>query len=575
VEKPIFNRVDSNPRWGNDRTILDYEPVGKFAGIQKADGQIFVAVNDTQSTANLGLLIFTSTDNGENWASIPGGVNYRGRMENVKMIRTVLDSFYCFFQAGNEVYCWNFLAPAQQIRPILYGNNAYRSFDVAASSTGAIYVFMDSLLTNNVVRYSTINGGFNWGNRGSITSNGANPKISMSGTGDTLLLNYYGPVLADTATSVVRLARYRETAPGILASAGFIDIATDPAPKYEYMSATNNSEMWFIYTSGAVGARSIWARKSITAGVSWDAAFAVTNNTNLDYFGQNIKFHSYNNFGFDLVYQADSTQVGPPNNETDYILFSGAAYGSAQFTGLTNISDFPPAPYTTNYSSQLVTLNNTSDVGVIYVGMDGNNKKLYWDRLLAVIPVELTSFYSNAQNNNVLLNWTTATEVNNKGFFIERKSTKGIFNTVAFIQGNGTTTERQSYTYADNNLEAGKYFYRLKQVDLDGTTNISNTIEVEVSQPSEFSLSQNFPNPFNPDTKIKYSIPQAVNSQSSMVNLKVYDVLGNEVATLVNEQKAPGAYEVIFDASKLSSGIYFYKLNAGSFSQIKKMTLLK
>ena len=94
----------------------------------------------------------------------------------------------------------------------------------------------------------------------------------MSGTGDTLLLNYYGPVLPDTATSVIRLARYRETAPGLLASAGFIDITTDPAPKFEYVNATNNSEMWFVYTSGNVGARNIWARKSSNAGVTWEPA---------------------------------------------------------------------------------------------------------------------------------------------------------------------------------------------------------------------------------------------------------------------------------------------------------------
>jgi len=576
VEKPIFTTDQSNPRWGNDRTILNYEPIGKFSGIQKSDGQIFVAVNDTQSTTNLGLLVITSTDNGESWGVATGGVNYRAHFENVKMIRTVQDSLYCFFQTGSQVYCWNFLAPSQQVKPVFIGG--YRSFDVTTSSTGGIYIFLDSLPTNNIVRYATTNGGYNWINRGSITSNGANPKISMSGTGDTLLLNYYGPVLPDTATSVIRLARYRETAPGILASAGFIDIATDPAPKFEYVNATNNSEMWFVYTSGNVGARNIWARKSSNAGVTWEPAFAVTNNPNFDYYGTDIKFHSFNNFGFDLVYQADSNQAGPASNDSDYLLFSGAAYGSMQFTGLTRLSDYPPASYSTNYSSTIVTLNNTNDVGVIYVGEVGSDKKLFWDRALAVIPVELTSFHANVENNKVLLDWATATELNNKGFFVERKSSKDKFNSVAFIQGSGTSTDRHSYSYVDNNLEPGKYFYRLKQVDLDGTTNISNTIEVDISNPSEFGLSQNYPNPFNPTTTIKYSIP-SVDTRSGAsvqnVSLKIYDVLGNEIATLVNEQKEAGFYEVEFNAGKLSSGIYFYELNAGTFRSIKKMLMIK
>jgi len=249
-----------------------------------------------------------------------------------------------------------------------------------------------------------------------------------------------------------------------------------------------------------------------------------------------------------------------------------------QFTGLTRLSDYPPASYSTNYSSTIVTLNNTNDVGVIYVGEVGSDKKLFWDRALAVIPVELTSFHANVENNKVLLDWATATELNNKGFFVERKSSKDKFNSVAFIQGSGTSTDRHSYSYVDNNLEPGKYFYRLKQVDLDGTTNISNTIEVDISNPSEFGLSQNYPNPFNPTTTIKYSIP-SVDTRSGVsvqnVSLKIYDVLGNEIATLVNEQKEAGFYEVEFNAGKLSSGIYFYELNAGTFRSIKKMLMIK
>jgi hypothetical protein len=127
----------------------------------------------------------------------------------------------------------------------------------------------------------------------------------------------------------------------------------------------------------------------------------------------------------------------------------------------------------------------------------------------------------------------------------------------------------------DKNLSIGKYQYRLKQIDFDGSFEYSNIIEAEINSPEEFSLSQNYPNPFNPTTTIQYSIPSNGKGETSNVTLKVFDVLGNEAATLVNEEKQPGVYEVEFDASQLSSGIYFYKLQTENYSSTKKMILLK
>ena len=124
--------------------------------------------------------------------------------------------------------------------------------------------------------------------------------------------------------------------------------------------------------------------------------------------------------------------------------------------------------------------------------------------------------------------------------------------------------------------------YRLKQIDFDGKFEYSEIITVEMlhatSLPTEFRLEQNYPNPFNPTTTIKYSIPSVIASgakQSLGVTLKVYDILGNEVATLVNEQKGAGNYKANFNASNLVSGIYFYKIQAGSFNQVRKMILVK
>jgi len=197
----------------------------------------------------------------------------------------------------------------------------------------------------------------------------------------------------------------------------------------------------------------------------------------------------------------------------------------------------------------------------------------------SVVPVELTNFNSAVNGDEVILSWTTATELNNSGFEVQRKSGTDEWFSIGFVQGAGTTQQSQNYSYTDKILIAGNYSYRLKQVDLDGSFKYSDAIEVEVNSfPARFSLEQNYPNPFNPSTKIRFTIPAVIASvakQSQMVTLKVYNVLGNEIATLVNEEKSAGEYEVNFDASGLASGTYFYKLEAGSFSQVKKMILTK
>jgi len=187
------------------------------------------------------------------------------------------------------------------------------------------------------------------------------------------------------------------------------------------------------------------------------------------------------------------------------------------------------------------------------------------------LPVELVTFDVSVLDKNVTLTWITASELNNSGFEIQRiDKTKNIWKEIGFIEGKGTTSEIQYYSFIDENVPSGKYRYRLKQVDFDGTFEYSEIIEVVVGTPTEFSLGQNYPNPFNPSTTINYSIPEF-----SFVTLKVYDVLGSEVATLVNEDKSVGSYEVEFDANELTSGIYFYKIQSGSFVETKKMVLMK
>jgi len=187
-----------------------------------------------------------------------------------------------------------------------------------------------------------------------------------------------------------------------------------------------------------------------------------------------------------------------------------------------------------------------------------------------ILPVELTSFTANSNGNVVNLKWSTATETNNKGFEIERKSNSGQYENVAFVNGNGTTTQLHQYNYEDNKLADGNYTYRLKQVDLNGAFSYSKEVEVSVKVPSQFSLSQNYPNPFNPTTTIDYSIQKDGN-----VSLRVYNTLGQQVASLVNGTMQAGNHKITFDASRLSSGIYYYRLESNNSVLIKKMILLK
>ena len=187
----------------------------------------------------------------------------------------------------------------------------------------------------------------------------------------------------------------------------------------------------------------------------------------------------------------------------------------------------------------------------------------------SALPVELVSFTTKADLKSVILSWSTATEVNNYGFEIQRLA-NNIWKKIGFVQGHGNSNSQKNYSFTDSSPLAGKIQYQLKQIDIDGKYKYSNTVEVDIAAPANFSLAPNFPNPFNPSTKISYSLPV-----DGFVTLKVYDVLGREISSLVNENEKAGRYEVSFDGSRLASGVYFCKMSSGNYSNIIKMLILK
>jgi hypothetical protein len=216
------------------------------------------------------------------------------------------------------------------------------------------------------------------------------------------------------------------------------------------------------------------------------------------------------------------------------------------------------------------------------IGINDGYPYLKWQNPSGTpLPVELTSFTANISGSNVTLNWQTVTEVNNYGFYVERRrENEQNFYEVkdGFIPGHGSTLEPQSYSFIDNTVtEVGKYYYRLRQVDNDGLISYSSPVSITISVlgvdeqlPLTFNLEQNYPNPFNPATTIKYSLPVR-----SYVIIKVYSILGNEIATLVNGYEDEGFKSLKFDGSILSSGIYIYKIVAGNYSEVKRMLLIK
>ena len=193
-----------------------------------------------------------------------------------------------------------------------------------------------------------------------------------------------------------------------------------------------------------------------------------------------------------------------------------------------------------------------------------------------IVPVELSSFTATAFNNEVVLNWSTSSELNNMGFEVERKSLTNNYGwqTIGFVEGSGSSTSTNNYSFIDKNPIKGTLLYKLKQIDFDGSFRIYTTEGVNFEGVYNYALEQNYPNPFNPSTVINYSIPADGN-----VELTVYNILGSEVATLVNEFKEAGNYSVEFSTedlkSSLGSGVYIYTLKSGSFTQTRKMVILK
>ncbi len=344
-----------------------------------------------------------------------------------------------------------------------------------------------------------------------------------------------------------------------------------------FSSLTYNSDLGILYAMGGSGGITIAARL-FTVNITTGATTFLGGPYPLGNFGQVIAY----NYDDHLIYHwsgglpANMETIDPafpliavPIIQTGVVHteIQGAVYLGGGVFAATDLNFGVSTNAYTITSAGVVTLVGPTPYQVRGLG--------FVDPLL---PVELASFVSSVNRNNIVLTWTTASETNNSGFDIERSKINGQWARIGNVTGMGTSAVPKNYSFSDRNMSTGSYSYRLKQIDFNGNFEYFNlSSEVTIGIPVNFELSQNYPNPFNPSTTIDFQLPKDGNA-----TISIFDNSGKEVMTLVNEFKSAGYHSINFNASSLSSGVYFYKLwvsspsgETGSFIETKRMVLIK
>ena len=373
---------------------------------------------------------------------------------------------------------------------------------------------------------------------------------------------------------------------GCLPSKDSMRVNSWPSMAVDRSGGPNNGDIYICFTQRGIAPAGtdpdIVLIKSTDGGSTWTSPIRVNddpvNNGKDQYFPWCTVDQSTGQL---LIVFYDSRDV--PNDQAEVFMASSMDVGDTIYNF--KVSDQPHTPASIaidesgfGYTGDYIGIAALDSIAYPY-WMD--NRTGIYQGWMAIVnkpppfPVELTSFNASSQKNYVELNWTTATEINNHGFEVQRSSTNSEFVTVGFVEGNGTTTQEHNYSFKDIDV-SGFLRYRLKQVDFDGSFEYSDIIEVEVLGNVSYELAQNYPNPFNPVTNVSYTLPA-----ESQVKLSVYNPLGELVETIVNQKQEAGKYDAIWNAANHPSGVYIYTLDAVSVNGSeqtklsKKMLLLK
>lgn len=447
--------------FAEDVMISSTEPYGKLTGAAKDNGTIYVAVADTAIQSGKSIVIFRTTNYGSSWST---ALTYTGTVMPMrsKMVHSGIDSVYYLYLMNNLIYCLN-------VESYVLGSitaSTYSDFDCVASSTGALYVVADLAASTSLPRYSTTNGFVSISQTGTV-STGDFPRMYMSGSGDTLILSFYQYGL----TGTVRVGRYRQTSNGQISASGFQNVITETQPKPVVQPVMYGGVVWLFYSLGTTGNIDLMYRLSTNSGLSYGSPNEVVSN-NFDKYWFEARHFAEAQGGAELVYYNDTIQL----------VESYSMFPNPHIFQNTAFSEHAPCYSARGYIPALIEIYYTDDAGYVWVGADGSNRRVYWDRLYAVVG----------------------------------------------LPGNQNET------------------------------------------PQTYELKQNYPNPFNPVTQIEFIIPG-----DEFVTLRVFDILGREVTVLLSENMKAGRHTVQFDGSKLSSGVYIYRIEAGRFADAKKMILIK
>ncbi len=571
----IFLSTDNGDSWteiyhysiSQNDSIREYQSTGSIA--VSSNGHIFSGINDYEyqyfdgfvSIAFLNANVIKSTDNGVTWITTNINVG-----KNNEIISMAINSNGVIFVGTNQGGIYRSSDEGTNWTNINngFGTNNANVNSIAINSNDDIYVNVQDEGGLYPTIYKSTDNGDNWNSTG-FTS-------GYDGYIKNLTINSKDYVLASTKFGI-----YQSTDGGDKWTA--MNNGFDNYYNLVNFIAVNSKDYLFAGTKNGVYRR----RNTNTDTISVPTTISlVPPAVNIgDSVDVSVKAENFNNVGtitlkikYNPNYLEWSRAVNCNNqlnnvsaedkNDTITIIWNGTSGINFVDNKLLDLrfllkDGFPEANFLYN-ECEIKDVNGK--VIQTYFG-SGN------------LPVELTSFSANENGEKVLLKWSTATEINNKGFEVQRKNSDAnekdlTWEAVGFVNGNGTTTEKKYYSFIDKSVSSGKYLYRLKQIDFDGTFTYSKEVEINFAVPLTFSLSQNYPNPFNPSTTIKYSLPEDSNVKLTLINS-----LGEKVMDLVNGNVNAGNHEVRLNGSNLASGIYFYRLQTGKYTSVKKLILLK
>ncbi|MDY0079067.1 MAG: T9SS type A sorting domain-containing protein [Ignavibacteriaceae bacterium] len=618
--------VSATNQWGTWVGELTYQTDASFVTVASPDGgenwQVGTSKNITWSSSNVtNVKIEYSTNSGTSWTTIAASIQASlatyswtipATPSNTCLVKISDASNSAISDVSNSVFTistsglnwesvtsgtsgdvWSFDYVNAQVVWLLASNgDVKKSTDGGSTWTAAGNVGEDSYsiaalsdqvaivatgpASGNGKIFKTTNGGSNWVQKYTATGAWFNSVDNISATELWAVSDPTGGmfhIVASTdAGETWALTQNRPAQPATNvygANGSFYRIGNTLWFGTGGASGTTMANRVYKSTNGYNGP---WTYATTTAQYTGTMAFNTPSGNGLVGFWQGSNILNKTSDG-GSTFTSQTTPTGITNG-LDYIpntTFCWAATSTGLWKTIDNGITWTAESIPSGIINGLNTVKFYNDANVGLAG--GAGGVVLKSNLSSVIPVELTSFSVTTGQDVVNLEWTTATETNNRGFEVQKKINDS-WNTIGFVSGKGTTSQESNYLFADSyadNVFAGKVLYRLKQYDYDGRYRFSNEAEIDVDFTARsFELSQNYPNPFNPSTTISFTIPV-----KAMVMLKVFDNLGREIKTLVNEVKESGRYDVEFIASNLPSGVYFYKLQAGDFTASRKLILIK